>query len=250
MKLSNAIACSLVAVAAGGLLAAAPASAQGAACDYTKWRSLNVGYWPKTSAWFTYYFNYDTIPAQQPGTSSPYNRTRFARRILSGSRSWRYGRNRCGFYADGAPQIDFGGDTDSRAHEFEDDVSTVDLGGDINLRGTCPGPSKIACTHVTTRRLNGQRVIAEVDIRFNPRKRWWTGIRKAPADAPGNPYDLWSLAAHEWGHGIGFAHTVEGHSSRSEVRAQVMYKDFGVRERRYNLQGSDYTAMCAVYLGC
>ena len=59
-------------------------------------------------------------------------------------------------------------------------------------------------------------------------------------------YHLWSVAAHELGHGFGIAHAVEEASSDdpAAVRQQVMYPSFGLREERRYLGASDYMAVC------
>jgi hypothetical protein len=240
----------LVGVSISFLTPPAIASPSDPPCAYTKWRSLTRGYW-KPNPEFTYEFNASTIPSTQPGTSIAYNTALFARRILSGANTWRYGRNSCDFYQDGGVQILRGSDNGQRrADDWTDSVNTVDLGGDINLSGTCPGPGKIGCTHHRWAVVNGQKRLREIDVRLNPRKRWWTGLNPVPPEAAGSPYDLWSIATHEFGHAIGIAHPTEDESPSAAIGAQVMYRSFAAYERRNRLQGSDYTAMCTVYPDC
>jgi hypothetical protein len=199
---------------------------------------------------YLYFFNPNTIPDIQPGTTIPYKRAKFEARLLSAARTWNFGRNRCRFPQVGGVDIESNGDaTDVHAGSTPDGVSAIDLASNANLGGGgCDSPALLACTRYWP--ADGSE-IQEADIRFDSDVRWWTGLRTVPSSARGPDgdqiYDLWSVAAHEMGHAIGIDHVSSDPNAPAEVKAQIMYFQFDPRETRRYLMGSDYRAMCHMY---
>jgi Matrixin len=190
-----------------------------------------------------------SMPDTLPGSNTPYNKERMKRRIISGARTWNRGRDRCGI--DRAPNLKFAFHEDggSDAANWEDGVNTVDFRFTVNgslLAGHCPSPEEgflLGCEH--TRHDGG--VIFETDIGFNKSKDWWTGIRPVPAGR--DAYDLWSVAAHEFGHSLDVAHSSDSDNATAYRQAQVMYHQFDEREERRRLGLFDLLSACRAQ-GC
>ena len=194
-----------------------------------------------------------TMPDTIPGTSppAPYSKERIRRRIISGARTWTRGRDKC--KVDQRPDHPLvykseqdSDDQDRSATNFNDDHNVVEFletdQGSL-LAGHCPSPEEgflLGCEHTRSR----DGVSLETDIAFNRSKEWWTGIRPVPAGR--SAYDLWSLAAHEFGHSLDVAHSsTQDRDDASATRvAQVMYAFFEIREERRFLGIFDFLSVC------
>ena len=223
-------------------------------CSFKIFKKFGPRLQPNT---FTLQFTFDpgTLPALQPGTNIRYDRVRFERRLLSGANTWSYARSRC------EPPLSGGVGLSVRSFESDqragvrDGSSVIELGSQITVNRACMA-KVLACATFWVEGdpspLPGEGTIAESDIQFNDEVRWWTGLREVPESAsgpgPGNEvYDLWSVAAHEFGHSIGFNHVSEDPDAPSWVRAQMMYYSIGSKVEKRYLMGSDYEALCTLY---
>lgn len=227
------------------ILALAPANAAARpGCESTEWRSAHRVYWegaasaaPRT---VTYRVRGGSIPYYEPvaGAEDPrYNRKRIRARILSGARTWSQARNVCDQPEYTPVQLHEGQDVDgSHLAGQEDGENVVDFGHD-EVIANCT-TQDIACTKVW----HGN-YITEADIRFDTDVRWYEGLA---GEFSASKNDLWSLAAHEFGHFLGFAH-VGGENASEAVRSQLMYPAFiKGRSRRY-LRAGDFIGLCMKY---
>jgi hypothetical protein len=106
----------------------------------------------------------------------------------------------------------------------------------------CKSSLTLACT--TT--YGDGHDISEFDMQFNTHYEFWTGLRAVPADRT-HAFDIWSVAAHEFGHAIGFAHTSDDKNAPSYVQQQVMYRYTPIQDIGHRYMGaSDYTALCTL----
>jgi hypothetical protein len=227
-----------------GLLFFATSANAATKCSYTKWSSEHQG----SFAWSGYDMPYEINSSSVPSQVGPYSDRRYdvaavIARIKNGARSWNITRNKCHFRAnETGVNLHLTTSDSSIANEKMDGHSVVMF----KSSDQCFTHTTLECTAWWPRQ-NGGPGIGEFDILINSRYPYWTGLRSMPSNKT-DYFDLFGLAVHEFGHGMGIAHTPSPSSpSPDYVKQQVMFREFGHNDitKRY-LGGSDYTALCTL----
>jgi hypothetical protein len=147
------------------------------------------------------------------GLKEPRNRVRTWRRIQGGGAIWSQVRTPCPRLSR-APKVDIAGivdnvgETQYDAGVIGDRISAIDFvdpGTDSRwwterTSDACDGA--IACARRKMHPDDDTRII-EFDARFHSQEPWWNQISSPKGRGA---YDLWSVTAHEIGHGIGMRH--------------------------------------------
>jgi Matrixin len=131
-------------------------------------------------------------------------RARANARIIDGEQSWNTTYDACRQPLRHDFRARYQGFTTARANRYGDGQDVVDFGnlGDL---GRCD--LALACGKNFAIPVNGGWRMVESDIRFDGRNdggRFYTG---AGRDVPSGLFDLWGVAAHEWGHSAGLGHS-------------------------------------------
>lgn len=193
-----------LAVLAVSAAAGAP-TASAAACDEIVANGNGVR---QPNAAHTYFVN--------PATFEPDDRIEHATlSITSASHTWNAEVTDCWHLAQNPDRVEhiteFGGYTALRANARNmDGQHTVDFGtfGGQPEWGVCSQGGALACAVWYTNPLNRVQIL-DADIRFDVWWDWYDGRNGGDAwraTVPSNQCDIWSVAAHEFGHTLGFGH--------------------------------------------
>lgn len=151
------------------------------------------------------------------------------RQIGYGRHAWNNTVNSCGYRDQANFTASYAGATSAGANLAPDGVNVTDFGDVANVG--CGGA--VACT-IGFAGVGGQMV--ETDLRFNSSLSW------SHSGAPGK-YDVWSVGAHESGHGLGLNDIAGGTN-----KFLTMYHAVGTGEvRKRDLAKGDVLGMRAIY---
>ena len=128
--------------------------------------------------------------------------------LKSGHQEWNTNNNVCGVADRSVLDLRYGGGTTARFKgDQADGVSMILFGNDATVQRRCPSTHKkvLACATAWPGR-SGE--IIEYDIVVSRKWCWTTDGANTTncSDTASGKFDVWSMTAHEVGHGIGFDH--------------------------------------------
>ena len=88
-------------------------------------------------------------------------------------------------------------------------------------------------------------MILETDIRFNRSHSWWVDARPVNSSGRFGTTDLWSLAAHEFGHSYEAAHPEPREDEPEGRTRQIMHDTLNAYDERRYLGLSDIIGACS-----
>ena len=165
------------------------------------------------------------------------HRRRTLRRIVQAHKVWNRGRNRCGMQRRRVIRMPYRGRSPVPVRRG-DGRDQVDFG---RLAAVGCRPPALACAIAGQVKVEaGTLVPDEVDIRFSPAYRWWSGKRRPPS----RRQDVRSTATHEVGHKLGLGHV-------PQASRQAMCTPCGIPGTSYRrtLGRGDVLGLWALYGG-
>jgi hypothetical protein len=126
--------------------------------------------------------------------------------VRNGASTWGYGHTRCGVPSYRTPiQLWYGGDTTRVAGIGNDNACQGPDGYKVVSGGALAGSTLAAACVYWEEASANNTYLREADIKFDGGYAWFAYGGESCA----GEYDIWALAAHEFGHFMGFGHVSE-----------------------------------------